>query len=287
MATPAFATATRPASAAPAPDAANAMLSAEPVVAQVGDREITLRELNAETPNGGNPDSAAFRAAQLTTLGDMVVRAIVAQAATDQGIDKTPGFALDLRRAIDTLLVQGLEAKFAAETPKVTDNEAEGYMAAHANIFAQRKIFTVDQIRTANPNDPAVIKQLEPLKTMAQVETLFNQRAMPFQRATVTFDAVDINPQMVDALIGLPPAEVFVIPNKDAMLVGQIKEARIVPFTGTKALDYAVRVLTRQRTQETVTRQVKALFDKAKPTIRFSPGFTPPSPSPPPTSVAR
>ena len=283
LAVPPPAAATRSASAAPAPaiNAAGDVLPAETVVAKVGDRAITLRELNAETPVVGGADPAAVRAAQSATLGDMVVRAIVAQAAVDQGIDASPDFALNRRRAIDMLLMQGLEAKFAAEAQKVTEDDAARYMAAHANIFAQRKIFTVDQIRSANPNDPMLVKQLEPLKTMAQVEALFTQRAMPFQRSTVTVDAVDSNPQMVDAIVGLPLAEVFVIPNKDAMLVGQIKETRIVPFTGPKATDYAVRVLTRQRAQESVTRQVKALFDKARPTVSFSPGFTPPSAPPP------
>ena len=286
VAAPAAATRSVRATAATAADAAGGAPPAETVVAKVGDRALTLRELNADTPVVGG--AAAVRAAQAATLGDMVVRAIVAQAAVEQGIDASPDFALNRQRLIDTLLMQGLEAKFAGEAQKVTDDDAARYIAAHANVFAQRKIFTVDQIRAANPNDPTLVKQLEPLKTLAQVETLFTQRAMPFQRSTATFDAVDVNPQMVDAIAGLPPAEVFVIPNKDALLVGQIKETRIVPFTGPRATDYAVRVLTRQRAQEAVTRQVKALFDKARPTVSFSPGFTPPSPpsAPPPPSGA-
>ena len=248
------------------------------VVATVGDREITMRELNAETPPVANPDPRAHKAAQMSTLENIVARTVLAKAAVDQGIDKTPEFALVKQRAMDTLLAQSLESKIAGQVPKVTKDDADRFIGAHPDIFAQRKVWAIDQLRMARPNDPTLIKRLEPLKTLPEIEALLNQEKVPFQRSTGNLDAVGADPRMIDAIIKLPAGEVFVIPSNDSLLVNQIKDTKIVPFVGQQSVNYAMQVMTRQRTQEAVQRQVSAMFGKAKASVHFNKDFAPPTP---------
>ena len=248
------------------------------VVATVGDREITLRELNAETPPISSPDPRARKAAQLTALENIVARTVLAKAAVDQGVDKTPEFTLVKQRALDTLLAQSLESKIAGQVPKVTRDDADRFIAAHPDIFAQRKVWSIDQLRMARPNDPTLIKRLEPLKTLPDIEALLNQEKIPFQHSMGNLDAVGADPRMIDAIIKLPPGEVFVIPSNDALLVNQIKDTRVVPFSGPQSVEYAMRVVTRQRTSDAVQRQVGAMFAKAKPSVHFNKDYAPPTP---------
>ncbi len=254
------------------------------VVATVGDREITIRQLDAETPPVANPDPRARRAAQMSTLENIVARTVLAKAAVDQGVDKAPEFALIKQRALDTLLAQSLESKIAGQVPKVTAEDAQRFINEHTDIFAQRKVFVIDQIRMARPSNPSIIKELEPLKTLPDIEALLNREKIPFQRSVGNLDAVGADPRMVDTIIKLPPNEVFVIPSNDSLLVNQIKETRIIPFGGPQSLNYATQVLSRQRTQEAVGRQVSALYGKAKASVHFSKDFTPPVAPPAPVA---
>ena len=215
----------------------------------------------------------------MATLENIVARTVLAKAAVDQGIDKTPDFELVKQRAIDTLLAQSLEAKIAGTVPKVTSEDADRFINEHPDIFAQRKIFDVDQIRMARPSDPGIVKQLEPLKTLADIENFLNQQKIPFQRSTGNIDSVGVDPRMVDAIMKLPAGEVFVIPNNNMLLVNQIKDTKVQPFTGPQAVDYATQVMTRQRTQEAVGRQISELYGKAKSTIHFNKDYTPPPPA--------
>lgn len=247
------------------------------VVATVGDREITLRELNAETPPVTNPDPLARKSAQLTALENIVARTVLAKAAVDQGVDKTPEFTLMKQRALDTLLAQSLESKIAGQVPKVTRDDADRFIVAHPDIFSQRKVWSIDQLRMARPSDPTIIKRLEPLKTLPGIEALLKQEKIPFQHSTGNLDAVGADPRMIDAITKLPPGEVFVIPSNDALLVNQIKDTKIVPFTGPQSLDYATQVVTRQRTSDAVQRQVSAMFAKAKPSVHFNNDYVPPT----------
>ena len=249
------------------------------VVAKVGDREITLRELNAETPAVNNPDPRAHKAAQLATLENIVARTVLAKAAVDQGVDKTPEFELMKQRALDTLLAQSLENKIAGQVPKVTRDDADRFIAAHPDIFAQRKVWAIDQLRMGRPSDPTLIKRLEPLKTLSDIEALLNQEKIPFQHSTGSLDAVGADPRMIDAITKLPPGEVFVIPSNNSLLVNQINDTKVIPFTGPQAVDYATQVVTRQRTSDAVQRQVGAIFGKAKASVHFNKDFEPPKAS--------
>ena len=48
-------------------------------------------------------------------------------------------------------MAQALGPKIAASAPKVTSDDVERFIKEHPDIFAQRKIFDVDQILLAGP----------------------------------------------------------------------------------------------------------------------------------------
>src|SRR5580693_301895 len=140
------------------------------VIAKIDGREITLRELNAEIGDQTFSDPKARKRAEQQALSNIVARVILADDARKQGIDKTPEFAIAKSRAVDDALVEALQRKIAADIPQPTRAEAQEFVNTNVDIFSQRKVFEVDQIRMPRPSDPAILKSLEPLKTMEQVE---------------------------------------------------------------------------------------------------------------------
>ncbi len=255
------------------------------VAATVGGQEITVRDLRAEMTDTQSSDPKALKQAEQATLRNIVGRTVLAKAAIDQGIDRTPDFAIAKKRLVDGLLVQSLQNKIAAQSPPVTKEEADRYVVSHPDIFSQRKIFTLDNIRMPRPSDPAVIKALEPLKTLEQVDAQLTAEKIPHQRSTGNLDAVGVDPRMIEAFVKLPPGELFVIPAGNALMVAQIKDTKIVPFEGPQATDYAQKLLTKQRVQEAINRQFNAIITKAAPTVRFNKDYAAPAPAPAPAAV--
>lgn len=246
------------------------------VVATVGDKEITLRDLRAEMTGQQPADPKLAKQAQQATLRNIVGRAVLAKAALDQGVDKTPDFAIAKQRLIDSLLVQGLQTKITSGIPPVTKDEADRFILAHPDIFAQRKVWAIDFIRMTRPEDPAVVKALEPLKTLDSVDALLTQDKIPHQKSSGNLDSVGADPRMVDAIMKLAPGEVFVIPNGSTLLVNQIRDTKIVPFSGPAATDYAQKLILRQRSQEAVNRQFNQIISKAAPTVHFNKDYAVP-----------
>lgn len=257
------------------------------VVATVGGHEITVRQLNSELSGAAAVAPAAQKEQKRAALNFMIERTVLADEARKQGIDKDPDFILLSQRTMDALLAQQLQAKIAATVPAITLDEATRFENANPNIFAERKIFEVDQIRMNQPSDRAILAQLQPLKTLDEVVKLLTDNKIPFQRGTTAIDAVGQNPKLIDAIVALPPQEVFVFPAGNQIMINQVKGARTEPFTGDTANKYAMNVLRLERTQTAVQRQMAAVLAKAKSTIVVSKDYMPPKPAPAQSTTAK
>jgi EpsD family peptidyl-prolyl cis-trans isomerase len=245
------------------------------VVANVDGREVTLRELNAEMGTAAYPDPKTRKAAEQAALRNVVARIVLADAARQQGLDKTPDFALQKQRAIDSVLAQELQQKLITSVPQPSKEEAQAFVSSHPDVFLERKVFVLDQIRM--PRVPLdVLKSLEPLKTMEDIEAVLVKDKIPHQRGDATLDAVGVDPRLVEFVLKLPPNEVFVLPGNDGLLVNRVKETRVVPFTGDVATQYATKWLTRQRTQEAVSKAFSQYLKAAEAKIQFNKDYVPP-----------
>jgi EpsD family peptidyl-prolyl cis-trans isomerase len=248
------------------------------VVATVGDQEITQRELEAETPGLEKADPALRKAAQRRALNNIILRKILVKAANEEGVQKTPDFALRKQRADETVLVQAFQAKVTSQVPQPTPEEAVSYINDHPDIFAQRKIWVVDQIRMARPRDPNILKAYQPLKTIPDIEAQLNKDGLAYQRSSQKIDALGMDPSIAEQIAKLPAQEVFVMSSNNVLLINKIEQTEIQAFTGDTANQYALKLIRAQREQETVKRKFGEIVQKALPTVHYGKDFQPPKP---------
>jgi EpsD family peptidyl-prolyl cis-trans isomerase len=251
------------------------------VVAVVDGHEITLRDLQTELGGAAPSDPKQQKALQQRALQILVLRQLLADAAIKQGLDKTPDFAVQKQKAIDNLLAQTLEANVAKGVPAPAPEEIDRFISANTDIFAQRKIWDVDQLRFARPSDPAVIRGLQPLNTIDDIATYLTGLHIPFTRAPASLDAVGMDPRLVAAIVKMPAGNVFVVPSGEGVLVNGIKATRVVPLSDADSKTYATALLKRQHTQEAVQRQMGLVISQGlKTQVQFNPAYAPPTPPP-------
>ena len=97
-------------------------------------------------------------------LRQVVNRKILADVARERGLDKTPMFLLQERRAEEGILVQMLQRQMSSSVKQPSQTDLATFMAQNPDLFAQRKIFTVDQIQFEAPRDPNVLRKYQPLR---------------------------------------------------------------------------------------------------------------------------
>jgi len=248
------------------------------VVATVNGREITQRELQVEMAGTTAATPAAQKAAQQAALDRIVRRIILSNAAEGEGLDKQPNFAIMNERAKQLLLIQLLESKVATSVPAPSNEEVTQFIQTNPNIFAERKLLDVDQIRT-RLQDPKTIKNLEPLKTLDEIAAYLTHNQIAFQRGTNVMDTVGQNPKIVNAIMALPPHEVFIVSSGSEIMINQIRASRVQPFVGPQATRYASSLLRQQHIQEAVTKKVERLVGDGRKSLVTNKAFAPPPPA--------
>jgi EpsD family peptidyl-prolyl cis-trans isomerase len=234
------------------------------VAATVDGQEITQKQIDTELAGAQlGADPHALEAARRQALQAIVVRKLLAKAARDQGLDKTPDFAVREQQQTEAVLAQALEAKLGDAVPQPTAEDAQDFMRKNPDVFAERKIFTVDQVRFMPPAGSNVLQQIHPLNTLDEIAALLNREKIPFLRSIERIDAVGNDPSVVAQIVKLPANAVFVLPSKAGVLADQIKDVKVESFTGDAATKYATQVLLERRRRESLQRYLGQVMGKA------------------------
>jgi EpsD family peptidyl-prolyl cis-trans isomerase len=257
-------------------------------VATVNGKDVTVHQLNAELMGVNLPEGEQRKQVEQAALQAVIGRQILADIARERGIDKSPSFLMQQRRANENLLVQMLRSDIASRLPPATREDAEAYMRANPDFFAQRKVFQLDQIQFATPADMNKVKNLEPLKTMEQVEQQLIQDRIQYRRGATRLDTIGTNPELIRQMLRLPEGEIFVVPQQGSIVASRITGVQVVPFEGEDAINYAMNLVQNQRMQQATERELKGRLEEARKTIKYQEGFGPPAGAQPaaPTKAA-
>ena len=255
----------------------DAALEKGQVVATVNGTDVTINELNAELMGTQLPPPGEQRKAiEQQALQGLVNRTILGDIAREKGIDKSPAYILQKRRADETLLVQMLQRDIASKLPTPSADEARSFMVSNPDLFAQRKIFALDQIQFQAPDDMKKLKAYEPLKTMEQIEGQLTQDGLKFRRAPGQLDAATANPELVRQIASLPTGEIFIIPANGSFIASRVTGIKVEPFAGAQAEQYAQGLLQQKKLAAATETQLAETIKKARDAVKYQAGYAPP-----------
>ena len=243
------------------------------VAAVVNGDEITLKEINAEIGTANIPEGADSKEIQKAALQRIVERRLLAQAAQEDGLDKTPEFLIRSRQVNDALLVQLLGQR-AEKSFQVPDQAAiDKFMADNPSMFAGRKMYVVDRIQFALPTDLSKLKSLESAHSMEEVAAQLNSLGIKFERGPAKMDSAQLGQQRLNQILSLPNGEPFVIPENGMVTVAIITGES--PLVGDKAemAQVATQALRRQALGKTLEDRLKQA--RAKGDVKYQPEFAP------------
>lgn len=255
------------------------------VVATVDGEEITANELKMELGGARANDAVTQKQLERQALQAIVNRKLLAKAAHDQKLDQAPEFAMQKAKTDDMVAISALERKLASSVPAPSREEARQYVTQHPDSFAQRKLLLVDQV-VAPGVPPAVVRQMQPLKTLEQVEQLLDQNKVPHQRAVGAIDGATTDPELIKKIVALPAGEVFIVPNAGGVLINHVRETRIDPFTGDRAILAAQQILRQRRTGEMVRNQMQQIAAAGAPSVKYNADYGPPAKAGAPRATA-
>ena len=248
------------------------------VAAVVDGEEVTLTELNAELANAKIPDNVDKKLVQRQALQRIIERKLLANAARKDGLDQSPDFIVRRQALEDSLLVQLLGQKVARGIKVPTAADTDKFMAANPNMFGNRVIYAVDQIRFATPAREDYLKQLAAAKTMPEVVAVLDSLKIKYERGNVQVDSAQVPAPMLAQIQKVPAGEPFVVPMGQMVAVSLITDTKPAPLGGDQIRPAAANAVRNQELGKALQARLKAEQSAAK--IEYQPGFAPPPAGP-------
>jgi peptidyl-prolyl cis-trans isomerase C len=243
------------------------------VAATVNGDEVTIQELNSEIQAANLPQNVDKQAAQRAALQRVIDRKLLVDAAEEKGVDKTPEFLAQKRRAEEMMVAQAYARQQLSAVPVPSEADIRKFMAERPTMFAGRQQLTLDQIRFAPPADLKALRALDNDHSLDAVAAHLTQLGIKFQRGPAGLDTATAPPQLMQAIEKLPPTEPFVVPSQGLITVNVITARKPVPTDAGQARAGAVQAWRQQRFGDLLQQQVSSLRSSAK--ISDHNGFAP------------
>lgn len=242
-------------------------------VAVVNNHEITAGDLNAALAADPNA-SGDPKAARASALQKLIDRELLVQQAQSDGIDKSPEFLNQQRSLTDELLINLLVRRKVSTSAVPSASELTQYEASRPEMFANREIWTLDQVLYPLPKDPALNAKLSAAKTLDEVIQALTAAGMQMKRGTKKIDSAVFPHDIYEQIAKLPAGEPFIAPGTDKAVASVITAREASPISGDQASQLAVQAMKRDKEQQFLVDRIKALRASAK--IQYQPGFEPP-----------
>lgn len=246
------------------------------MVAKVGGEIVSKIELDramARLEKLSGDEAADARGKVLEALID---QHLVSNAARQAKLDKAPEVALAMQQAQRQVLVDAYMEQVFRNLADPTDAEIQDYYARHPELFAQRKVYRVQELELLL--DPARIFEVEArLKQssdLADFAGWLKTQGIESKAGVAVKPAEQIPPALLAQLANLKDGQLIVMPAGDNRVrVLQLQGSQFQTVTQTQASDAIKRVLLGERRKTLLEAEIRKLRTIAE--IEYASGYAP------------
>lgn len=240
--------------------------AATQVVAKVNDDEITVHQLNLELSGlqGVSPEQAKQAAGQV--VKSMVDQQLLVQQALADKLDRDPQFQQRMEATRRKLLAQAYVEKLTANVAAPTEAEIDAYHAKHPELFAERRIYRLQEIsvQVTPDNVEAVKAQLAQTRSLNDFSEWLKARNIPARAAQTTKAAEQLPLEILPRLHALKNGQALTLNAPGALNILVVVDSQTQPISKEQARPVIERFLLNSKKRETAEASLKALREKAQ-----------------------
>ena len=247
---------------------AAAPLPATQVAARVGTEEISIHQINTllAQENGRNLTPQQTQVKSRAILENLIDQQLAVDQALASKLNRTPEVMAQLDAARREVLAAAYIRQFAASLPKPEPQETKKYYSEHPELFAQRRIFNIQEIVT--PNTPEVLARLQAMaaanSSLEDVMNWLKTNRIAFEPGAATRAAEQIPLELLPRMHALKDGQDAVFATPTAITMLRLVGSRSVPIPEPDALPRIVQYLGNQRIADAIAAQMKALRSKTQ-----------------------
>jgi EpsD family peptidyl-prolyl cis-trans isomerase len=234
-------------------------------IARVNGDEITIHQLNNELQRANVQPSQQDAAGKQITQ-KLVDRQILVQEALKNKLDRNPRVMDTIENARLQILAQAYLEDKVSSIAKPTEAEIADYHAKHTDIFANRKVYVMDEVVFSVGADK--VAELQSLsnsaKTLDDVNKWLDANQIKSARTQAAHAAETLPPELLSKLSKMVVGELIFINANGRTIAGRMVEIKEVPISEVDAKPLIERILTGQKRKQAAEDEMKRLRSTAK-----------------------
>jgi len=248
------------------------------VAAKVNATEITVHQINrglARSP-GVTPDNAAQ--AKREILDGLINQELAKREAILKGLDRSSSVILDIEAARNEILARAYRESLVDYLPKPAAYEVETYYRKHPELFAERRVFSLEELHFTANNDVAagVREQVAKSRSLKEVAEWLQSRGIGFAANRGMLPAEEIPLEILPKVQQMKQGEMQLFPaGGPRFRLIRVVAFQAAPVDQASAAARIRQFLFNQNAAEVIAKQTKELRASAK--IEYLGEFAPPT----------
>lgn len=238
------------------------------VVAKVNGDEISVHQVNnaiAQIPNVTPENVEKVRG---EVLDKLINQQLAIQQAEEHKIDRSTEVMMKVDAARREILTRAYLSQVVASLPKPGENEAKEFYTSHPALFAERRIYNLQEIVLEQPHPPAAqIRELIAGKSMDQIAAALKAQNISFSTNSGTRAAEQISLPVLNGLAEIQDGETKVVETSKAVLILHVAASQSAPVSEEAALQRIPQYLANEQAKEAITADLDRL--KAEADIEY------------------
>lgn len=238
------------------------------VAARVNGQEVSIHQINAVLAREGVP-GADSKEVSRQVLERLIDQQALINRAVESGLDREPDVVLQLDMARRQILSQAYLDKILSGLNKPSDADIRAYYAAHPALFAQRRIFDLQEVRV--PSAPklreALVRRASEGGTIDELVDYVADHGMSYKLVESVRTAEQIPLDQLPALARLRDKDTGFFDNQTSYSLVRVRSSRLAPVSEAEARPAIEAFLLNLKKQRVVAEEVRKL--RAKSNIEY------------------
>ncbi|MGE3532913.1 MAG: EpsD family peptidyl-prolyl cis-trans isomerase [Steroidobacteraceae bacterium] len=244
------------------------------VAARVNAEEITVHQINSLLARNRNIPPEAATQAKYEILNRLIEQQLAKQQAIEQKLDRKPNVVQALEAARDEILARAYMETVAAKQPKPSQDEVKKYYEDHPELFAQRRIFNIEEL-VVEPRDGLAEKlqaQVAKSRSMQEVANWLKEQDFKFAPNRGVRAAESLPLDILPRLQKMKDGEMRAMEVNKRLYVFRVAASKPAPVTEAMATPRIQQYLFNRGASDVVAAEIKRL--KAAANIEYVGEFT-------------
>ena len=235
--------------------------NASQVAAKVNADEITVHQVNRVLARSQNLTPELAEQAKREILDKLVDQTLARQQALKKKLDRSPGVMQAVEAARSEILARAYLEQIAAGQPAPTAAEVKQYHDAHPELFAQRRIFNLEDLVVLSSEGLAaeLREEVAKARSLAQISAWLKARDAKFTANRGVLAAEQIALELLPAVQAMKDGDIRLIESGGRLQVIRLSGSQAAPLDEATALPRIQQFLFNQRSMEAIAREMKQL----------------------------